>query len=55
MHRYSPFSGHGDHFLAKLYEVNRVEKIRHTIHRTILKIAKCKSLFVPENQFAQGE
>jgi hypothetical protein len=33
-HRYSPFLGHGDHFWQS-YEGNQVQKIRHTIHRTI--------------------
>jgi hypothetical protein len=35
-HRYSPFLGHGDHFWQS-YQENKVQKIRHTIHHTILK------------------
>ena len=48
-HRYSPFSGPGTHFFEQSYEKNQVQKIRHTNHYTILKIAK--SIFVPGNPF----
>jgi hypothetical protein len=35
-HRYSPFLGPGDHFWQS-YEENQVQKVRHTIHHTILE------------------